>query len=219
MKISNLFERFCTHPIFVIIDVRPGVVGIPTTAYQVVDEVGEGKEIQRVFQHIKCAIEAEEAEEVGVEHLLRDINDPSTSQLALDIKQKVNGLQGLLGRLNEIHTYLEKVVSGKMPINNQIAYNLQNILNLLPNLNVDELVKAMLVKTNDMHLVMYISSLVRSILALHDLLNNKIKYRNIDDILDRDAGVEANNGKKDKEKDPSSPEKVKTPTKASDESK
>ena len=156
----------------------------------------------------------------SVEHLLHDINDPSTSQLALDIKQKVNGLQGVLGRLNEIHEYLEKVVSGKMPINNQVSYNLQNILNLLPNLNVEELVKAMLVKTNDMHLVMYISSLVRSILALHDLLNNKIKYKDIDDILDRDAGVvDSANGKKDKEKDPSSPEKVKTPTKAMDESK
>lgn len=48
-----------------IIDVRPGVVGIPTTAYQAVDEVqGAGKEIQRVFKHIGCVIEAEEAEEV-----------------------------------------------------------------------------------------------------------------------------------------------------------
>lgn len=122
--------------------------------------------------------------------MLRDINDPSTSNLALRIKQKVNGLQGLQGRLVEIHQYLEKVVSGRMPINNQIAYNLQNILNLLPNLNVEELVSSMLVKTNDIHLAMYISSLIRSILALHGLLTNKIKYRDIDDILDRDAGID-----------------------------
>lgn len=53
---------------------RPGVVGIPTTAYEAVEQVeaqaqgeGEGgKEIRRVFQHIPCAIEAEEAEEVGL---------------------------------------------------------------------------------------------------------------------------------------------------------
>lgn len=48
-----------------IIDVRPGVVGIPTTAYEAVDEVeSEGKEISRVFKHISCAIEADESEEV-----------------------------------------------------------------------------------------------------------------------------------------------------------
>jgi hypothetical protein len=32
---------------------------------------GQGLEIQRVFKHIPCGIGAEEAEEVGVEHLLR----------------------------------------------------------------------------------------------------------------------------------------------------
>jgi 26S proteasome regulatory subunit N8 len=206
-----LFERFCTNPVFVIIDVRPGVVGLPTTAYQAVDEVqGEGKEIQRVFKHVGCIIEAEEAEEVGVEHLLRDINDPTTSNLALQIKQKKTGLDGLLSRLTEIRAYLDKVVSGRIPVNNQIAYNLQNILNLLPNLNVDELVKSMLVKTNDMHLVMYVSSLIRAIIALHDLLNNKLKYKNLDDILDQDvSGAEtaAAADKKDKDttKIPGSP--------------
>lgn len=65
-QISSLFKQFSAHePVFVIIDVRPGIEGIPTTAYEAVEEVeAEGKEIQRVFKHIKCSIEAEEAEEV-----------------------------------------------------------------------------------------------------------------------------------------------------------
>lgn len=50
--------------------------------------------------------------------------------------------------------------------------------------------KSMVVKTNDMHLVIYLSSLVRSVIALHGLLNNKIKYKDVDDVLDRSAGVE-----------------------------
>ena len=36
---------------------------------------------------------------------------------------------------------------------NQILSNLQDILNLLPNLNLDKLVRSMFVKTNDTHLV------------------------------------------------------------------
>lgn len=158
-----------------------------------------------------------------MEHLLRDINDPTTSSLALQIKQKKTGLDGLLSRLTEIRAYLDKVVSGRIPINNQIAYNLQNIINLLPNLNVDELVKSMLVKTNDMHLVMYVSSLIRAIIALHDLLNNKLKYKNLDDVLDQDvsssnAAAVATNEKKEKEpKSPSSPSKQST-TSAEDSS-
>lgn len=122
---------------------------------------------------------------------MRDINDPTTSTLALQIQQKLTGLTGLVGRLNEIREYLQNVLDGRLPVNNQIAYNLQDIVNLLPNLNVDELVTSMLVKTNDLHLAIYVSSLVRSVIALHGLLNNKIKYKDVDQVLDRSAGVEA----------------------------
>lgn len=181
---------------FVIIDVRQGVEGMPTTAYEAVEQIeADGREIQRAFKHIPCSIEAEEVEEVGVEHLLRDINDPSTSTLALQIKQKIVGLSGLVERLQEINAYLLNISSKRLPINNQIIYNLQNILNLLPNLNIEELVRCMLVKTNDMHLVMYVSSLVRSVIALHGLLSNKIKYRDVDEVLDRNAGVDGESKK------------------------
>ena len=46
----------------------------------------------------------------------------------------------------------------------------------------DNLVRSMQIKTNDMHLMMYVTSLIRSVLALHTLLLNKIKYKNVDDI-------------------------------------
>ena len=155
-----------------------------------------------------------------MEHLLRDINDPSTSTLALQIKQKINGLTGLAGRLVEIRDYLEKIIDGKIPINNQITYNLQNIFNLLPNLNVDELVKSMVVKTNDMHLVIYLSSLVRSVIALHALLNNKIKYKDVDDVLDRSAGVEmAEPATATDKKDKSTPTEGEDKTQGSNETK
>jgi 26S proteasome regulatory subunit N8 len=174
--------------------VRPGIKTIPTTAYEAVEEVEmEGKEIQHVFKHINSSIEADEAEAVGVEHLLRDINDPTTSTLALQIKHKLNGLSGLLDRLQEMNEYLVNVLSGRIAVNNQIIYNFQDMFNLIPNLNVKELVRSMTVCTNDIHLVLYISSLVRSIISLHDLLANKMKYKNMDEILDRSAGVESAN--------------------------
>ncbi|KAL2321911.1 hypothetical protein Fmac_026290 [Flemingia macrophylla] len=48
------------------------------------------------------------------------------------------------------------------------------MFNLLPNLNVADLIKAFAVKTNDMMLVIYLSSLIRSVIALHNLINNKM---------------------------------------------
>ncbi|CAM9639911.1 unnamed protein product [Phaeothamnion confervicola] len=187
LQIAELFKRFCADPVYVVIDVRPGVEGIPTTAYKLEEEVeADGKEIQMTFQHVPSTIGALEAEEVGVEHLLRDINDPSVSTLANQIKHKMTALAGLKERLQEMQAYLRNVLEGKMPANNQVVYNMQNIFNLLPHLNVNSTVRSMLVKTNDMHLVIYISSLIRSVAALHNLVNNKIKYRDMDDLVTAD---------------------------------
>ena len=73
--------------------------------------------------------------------------------------------------------YLQGIVDGKVKkVNREIIANTQTILNFLPNLNVEELVRAMLVKTNDMHMAIYLSSLIRSVIALHDLVSNKIRY-------------------------------------------
>lgn len=220
LKIRQLMRKFtgAHEPVFIIIDVRPGVEGLPTTAYEAVEEIeGNGKEIGWAFKHIPCIIQAEESEAVGVEHLVRDINDPSTSTLALKIKEKISGLSGLATRLTQIKEYIEKVVSGKYPINNQIVYNLQNILNLLPNLNVDVLVRSMQVKTNDMHMVMYISSLIRSVVALHSLLLNKIKYKDIDDVgLDGKTDVtKVTSGDKDADKEETKMEPKESPSKKS----
>lgn len=183
-------REFCpTHePIFAIIDVRPETVGMPVTTYEPAEELtGDRKEPQTVFRNVACRIDAEEAEQVGVEHLLRDINDPSTSVLTFQIKQKLTGLSGLLNRLVEMSTYLQRVIAGQIPVNNQIIANMQSIFNLLPNLNIDEIVRSMLVNSNDVYLAIYVSSLVRSVIALHNLLANKLKYRHLDDYLENAA--------------------------------
>mmetsp|Transcript_2380 Transcript_2380/g.5617 ORF Transcript_2380/g.5617 Transcript_2380/m.5617 type:complete len:95 (-) Transcript_2380:1870-2154(-) len=82
-----------------------------------------------------------------------------------------------------------------MPVNHEITYLMQEVFNLLPNLNVEELVRSFSVKTNDMMLVIYISSLIRSVLALHNLINNKIALK---DAENETADDKANKEKNEK---------------------
>ena len=51
---------------------------------------------------------------------------------------------------------------------------------MLPNLKVEEMVRSFSVKSNDYMYVMYVSGLIRSILSLHDLINNKINAKEIE---------------------------------------
>lgn len=123
--------------------------------------------------HVPSAIEAEEAEEIGVEHLLRDIKDSTTTTLATRVSEQLASLRGLQSRLTDIQAYLADVAAGRAPPNHQIAYHLQDALNLLPDLNDPETTASFATSTNDQLLVVYLSSLLRAVIALHALVDNK----------------------------------------------
>lgn len=72
---------------------------------------------------------------------------------------------------------MDKVIKGELPINHQIIYHLQDIFNLLPEISMPEFVKASFIKTNDQALVIYLASMIRSVIALHNLINNKIQNK------------------------------------------
>jgi len=184
LRIHDIVQRFLppttpVPPIFCIIDIRPNRQSMPTTAYKAVEEVSTQngqRQVQLTFAHVPCKMGAMEAEEVGIEHLLRDINDPTVSTVAGLIQGKIAGLNTLTEKLVECKDYLEACASGTVKVNPDIMANLQTILNLLPNLNTDDMVRSMLIKTNDMHMAIYLSALIRSVMAIHDLISNKIRY-------------------------------------------
>jgi len=180
LDINNLFTRYTPNPVFVIIDVSPKEeFEIPTKAYVAVEEVKEdATETPKLqFKHITSVIGALEAEEVGVEHLLRDVKDTSISTLATQVHGKLLSLKSLVSHLHDMRKYLENVVNGKLPLNHTILAKFQDILNLSPNIDTEELAQSFAVKTNDMMLVIYLSSMIRSIIALHTLINNKLENR------------------------------------------
>jgi len=198
-----LIRKQCPNPVFVIIDVNPSLSEVPTKAYFSVEEVSEDNQTVNRFHHVPAIIGALEAEEVGVEHLLRDVKDTNISTLATQINDKILSLKGLISRLVEMKEYIDKVVAKQLPLNHTIVRQMQEIFNLIPNLTNAELLKSFMVKTNDMMLVIYVASLIRSVTALHDLINNKIELASYEsgEKKDKDkANGEKKDGKDNKDK-------------------
>jgi len=203
--INELMRKYCPNSILVIIDAKPKTLGLPTEAYIAVEEVhDDGTPTTRTFDHVPSEIGAEEAEEVGVEHLLRDIKDTTAGTLSQRVTNQLMGLRGLHSQLCEIHSYLEQVGDDKLPINHQIIYLLEDIFNLLPDVTLQTFVQAVYVKTNDQQLVLYVAALVRSILALHNLINNKVQNRDAERNEGKEPAKKGDLSKtdnKDKKKD------------------
>ncbi|KAJ4289616.1 proteasome regulatory particle subunit [Kalmusia sp. IMI 367209] len=224
LEINELFKRYTPNPLLVIIDVQPKEVGVPTDAYFAVEEIkDDGTTTSKTFVHTPSMIEAEEAEEIGVEHLLRDIRDVAVGTLSTRITSQLQSLQGLHLRLRDIGQYLQKVLDGDLPVNHAILGNLQDVFNLLPNLSTpkpapvkgatngvgpaagaagaldnSELARAMSIKTNDQLMAIYLSSLIRAITAFHDLIENKIqnKQQAEDKELKKEEGKDSEKDKK-----------------------
>jgi 26S proteasome regulatory subunit N8 len=114
-----------------------------------------------------------------VEHLLRDVASTSsapssslltTQSLSTRVAAQLTALEGLSARLTEIVDYLVAVQQKKLTVNHQIIYHIQEILGLLPQLGGNvEVGQAFRVGGNDSGLVTYLSSMIRTVLALHDL--------------------------------------------------
>ncbi|XP_022231693.2 26S proteasome non-ATPase regulatory subunit 7 [Drosophila obscura] len=214
IAINELIRRYCPNSVLVIIDAKPKDLGLPTEAYISVEEVhDDGSPTSKTFEHVPSEIGAEEAEEVGVEHLLRDIKDTTVGSLSQKITNQLMGLKGLNAQLRDIKQYLQRVGDGKMPINHQIVYQLQDIFNLLPDITNDQFTGTMYVKTNDQMLVVYLASMVRSIIALHNLINNKLANR---DAEEGKKAIESADSKDAKDKNKESKDKDNKDTKDKD---
>lgn len=203
IDINQLMSRYCDNPLLIICEVQPKDMGLPVHAYLARDEVREDgtEKSKKVFVNLPTEVGATEAEEIGVEHLLRDVKDASISTLSSEVGAMVTGLRGLRSRLLEMREYLEAVAAGKLPVNHDIMRNMQDIFNLLPNLNVAELSRSFATESNDMMAVLYLASLVRSVLALHDLIDNKAERATVERerTAKEDAAKEGGKGKgKDK---------------------
>merc|ERR1711997_830675 len=156
--INDLIRKYCPNSVLVIIDPKPTRIGLPTEAYKVVEEIhDDGSPTDKTF-----------------EHLLRDVKDTTVGTLSQRITGQLMGLKGLNQKLQDMKAYLEKVVAGELPMNHEITYQLQDIFNLLPDVTNPVFVRSLQVNTNDQMLVMYIASVIRSVIALHNLINNKL---------------------------------------------
>lgn len=179
LQIHQVFKEYCKDPALFVLPCDDGsgkgadFLDATFNGYLEKEE-GEGKK----FIPLPITVESEEAEEIGVEHLVRDIKDPSQGNLSSTIRDKVVALAELEGHLGTIGKYLERVANKDLPINHKIMYNLQNIFNLMPNsLENEQIQKMLTLYSNDSMMMNYVGSMMKGIVSLHSLIDNSLAFK------------------------------------------
>lgn len=203
-EINDIFKKYTPNSVLCVVETTTNDWSLPTRAYYCVEEVNDdGKPSARTFNHLSVEIGAEEAEEVGVEHLCRDVFTNTQGSLSSRIAGQIKGLKGFGQKLEQIGRYLNDVASGKLPMNYKIIYGLQDIFNLLPDVTGIEFNQAMQQISNDQMLIVYLASMVKSVIALHNLIDNKLdmnEKERLEELKDEEARKKKQEEKEAKKK-------------------
>ncbi|WUR02409.1 proteasome subunit RPN8 (RPN8) [Vairimorpha necatrix] len=156
IEITKSFLKVIDNPYLVIINIHSEDYDLPIQIFKLNKE--------KDFVHINGKVEAEEAEEVGVEHLIRDLRTECSGSLKDNINIIRESLNVYYNCVSNIEDYIQNVIDGKREYNHEIINLLQEILNSIPNLNDNLEVNMSYV---------YLCELIKSTINLNELKNNR----------------------------------------------
>lgn len=221
VEINELMRRYTPNPVLVVIDADAhgdddDALALPIESYVAVEEVaeedaaaqqqqsGEARPVSTMrFRHLGYEVRAVEAEDIGVEHLLRDIQGRGgRGSVAERVQDKARALRSLQGKLADIRAYLVAVSRGELPRNQRVLERIQDMFNLVPDVvGSSDYARAFTVKSNDALAAVYVGALARAVIALHDLILNKQEYHEAEHRLD--AAAQEKKEERGKKKDES----------------
>lgn len=128
-----------------------------------------------ILSGLDCALEAEEAELVGVEHLLRGISEAPSGMLSTQIKRKIEALHGLDGELEDLESTLRSQLDSDNLDQGLLAHVQEMINNLPPGFTSNSISLQTTTEQVTDQLVMTLTSTIsRCVISLHDLINNNL---------------------------------------------
>lgn len=155
LEIAKAFCKYCDNPVLAIVDVNMEASDIPVQVFKLC--------MKKQLNHINVLVGADETEEVGIEHLLRDIKEGTGSSLKDRVEEIKDSLKMYKICLDEIIDYITQVENGKNP-SFEILENFQEILNEFPKFS----------SSPDLSRI-YSAELVNTFIALKDLHKNKLE--------------------------------------------
>lgn len=175
LEIHHQMRRYTPHPVFITTDVGASDPHeIPVSAFIGTEVVrADGQPLVTTFQSLPTIVDFLEVEEIGVEHLLRDIKDVDVSAIGTTLTNSVHGLAALEARLASISAYLGDVIDKRLPVDPEIIGIAQSIFNLLPNLALPDTVQSIMTESDHSAFLIFIGQLCRSVVAVHELVNHR----------------------------------------------
>lgn len=208
MSIHNFItDRFCPTPVYCIVDTNVEAKTVPVLSYVSVENRsqqnsnsnGNNKSTNTAFRNVVTNVVSVEAEDIGVEALLRDLSDSTVSSLAGKVQDRMTSADKVLELLEMVEQYLRDVADDEMPANEEVLASVQELLNARPVIHRLKTNPAMAIASNDEMLYTFVASLARSIGAIYETVVNRRKVAKKLKEIAAEKLAEAEKERKEKE--------------------
>lgn len=209
MSIHNFVtDRFCPTPVYCIVDTNVEAKTVPVLSYVSVENrnaattnnnTSSSKGATTAFRNVVTNVVSVEAEDIGVEALLRDLSDSTVLSLTNKVQDRMTSADKVLELLEMVEQYLRDVADDTMPANDEVLAAVQELLNARPVIHRLKTNPAMAIASNDESLYTFVASLARSIGAIYETIVNRRKVAKKLKEMAEEKLAEAEKERKEKE--------------------
>lgn len=164
--IHSFFAQECNNPVHLTVDTGLSGGKMAVCGYVSRTLCIQGRELAREFLEVPCEVKTVEAERMGVD-LLRSAE---CEKIPDDMEGLVATFDRLQRSLQQAEEYVADVVSGKQQGSVAVGRYLAETIASVPHFSREEFERLMEDNMNDVLLVMYLSNLIRTHIALADKL-------------------------------------------------
>ena len=168
-------DRFCPCPVYCIVDTNVHAKTVPVLSYVSVENRSAASSRATAFRNVVTNVVSVEAEDIGVEHLLRDLSDSTVLSLTTKVGERVAAAEKVVQLLDMVEEYLRDVADGAVTPSEEVLSCVQELLSSRPVIHRLKTNPAMAVATNDEMLYTLVASLARSIGAIYETIVNRRK--------------------------------------------
>ncbi|CAH1791841.1 unnamed protein product, partial [Owenia fusiformis] len=169
--IHEYYAREAKNPVHLTVDTSLKGSKMGTKAYVSTPLGVPGKTVGTMFTPVPLDITSYEPERIGVDFLQKSKYNPKrTISMVSDLLQVETACERLEEKLANVLQYVDDVLAGKITADNQIGRTLLDLVNSVPKIDPEEFEEMLNSNMKDLLMVVYLSNLTRTQLALSEKL-------------------------------------------------
>jgi len=166
--IHEFYGRETSNAIHLTVDTTLGNSSMSIKAFSSVNLVFGEKPLGSQFLPLPCEIRALDTDKIGVDVLIKSKHNPKL--VVSNLENVEVAVERLIGLIETVYDYVNKVLEGKIPANSKIGRFLADAVAALPKFDPNSADKIFNNNLQDLLMVVYLANLTRTQLSLAEKL-------------------------------------------------